>query len=122
MPAMTLCKKLCLCCTVVSQAWIDVASNSCPNYSFHWSDLHRMLFNSLPEGTVRFSHKVVAYNRSGDSLLITAEASGEPSSTRDVKFTADLLVAADGSNSTIRRLMYPEDKRRFASLTHTVQS
>ena len=79
-----------------------------------------MLFNSLPEGIVRFSHKIIAYERSGDSLIITAEASEGSSSTKEVKFTADFLVAADGSNSTIRRLMYPEDKRRFALLYHSL--
>lgn len=82
-------------------------------FSFHWSDLHRMLFDSLPEGTVRFGHNVVSYQCSGDKVVITAEASSESEQTQEVSFTADLLVAADGSNSTVRKIMHPADKRRY---------
>ena len=81
-------------------------------YSFHWSDLHRMLFDSLPGGSVNFGHKVTAYDICDGKVTVTAEAAEGSSGTRQVKITADLLVAADGSNSTIRRLMHPQDKRR----------
>ena len=73
-----------------------------------------MLFDSLPQGTVNFAHKVMSYEQSEDSVTVTAQATDAAGKTQEVKFTGDYLVAADGSNSTIRRLMIPEDKRRWS--------
>ena len=73
-----------------------------------------MLFDSLPRGTVNFAHKVMSYEQSKDSVTVTAQTTDAAGKTQEVKFTGDYLVAADGSNSTIRRLMLPEDKRRLS--------
>lgn len=81
--------------------------------SAHWSDLHRMLAEGLPEGMVRFSHKVVAFQQSDAGITVTAEARGEGSATTAVDFQADFLMAADGANSTIRKLLIPQSKRRY---------
>ena len=45
-------------------------------------------------------------------MVVAAQHLDTSGGSTDVTFEADLLVAADGSNSTIRRIMHPEDKRR----------
>jgi len=82
--------------------------------SFHWSDIHRMLFDNLPEGMVRFAHRVVAYEQDAEGVTVVAEAPSavDGSPPQRVEFRCGLLVAADGSNSTVRKIMHPDDQRR----------
>ena len=80
--------------------------------SLHWSDLHGMLCEQLPAGTVSFSHSVVGFQQHGDQVKIIVEQHAGTQQDRQFEVTADLLVAADGSNSSVRQLLYPEDVRR----------
>lgn len=63
---------------------------------------------------VKFAHRVVSYEQDSSGVTVVAEtpaavAGGDP---QRVEFKCGLLVAADGSNSTVRKIMHPEDKRR----------
>lgn len=75
--------------------------------SMHWSDLHRLLIKALPEGTVRFSHKVSLLEQDDSGVHITADTpSGE------MKFEGDIVIAADGVGSFARKQLVPGDSRR----------
>lgn len=77
-----------------------------------------MLAEDLPEGTVRYSHKVVGFQQSDAGVTVTAEAEVDGGGTRAVDFQDfDFLIAADGVTSTIRKLLIPKDERRYVSPT-----
>lgn len=96
--------------------------------SLHWSDLHRMLVDALPPGTVHFGHSVTDIEQpEGDNIVsVTASiaapraaggnggdhSAGEP---RVQEFKGDLVVAADGQMSQTRQRNVPQgDARRCA--------
>jgi 2-polyprenyl-6-methoxyphenol hydroxylase-like FAD-dependent oxidoreductase len=73
-----------------------------------------MLYDNLPEGMVRFAHRVASYKQEGGQVSVVAEAPARVAGSQPQRFEirCDLLVAADGSNSTIRKIMHPDDQRR----------
>lgn len=83
----------------------------------HWGDLHRRLHEALPAGvTVLWGHQFVSFEMApegdGDGgVVVTARVlrTGET-----VEVAGDLLVAADGCTSAIRRRFLPELKLRSA--------
>jgi 2-polyprenyl-6-methoxyphenol hydroxylase-like FAD-dependent oxidoreductase len=86
----------------------------------HWGDLHRRLHEALPAGvTVLWGHQFVSFETApedgdGDGeggVVVTARVlrTGET-----VEVAGDLLVAADGCTSAIRRRFLPELKLRSA--------
>ena len=81
----------------------------------HWSDLHRLLIKALPNGSVKFSHKVSLLEQGDSGVNITAVTpSGE------VKFQSDIVIAADGVGSFARKQLVPGDARRCETLSHCV--
>ena len=73
-----------------------------------------MLYQALPEGTVHFAHKMVSFEQSETEVTVTAEKPSPAGGSERVTFSGDILVGADGSNSSVRKLLYPDDKRRYA--------
>ena len=71
-----------------------------------------MLFESLPEGCIRMGHRVTAYTQSQTSVTVRVQKLESDGAWVTVEFTAEVVIAADGSNSTIRRQMFPTDQRR----------
>ncbi|GID62254.1 monooxygenase [Actinoplanes cyaneus] len=65
----------------------------------HRAELHRILLDALPAGTVRTGARVTAVTEEGE---VTYESPAGPVRTR-----ADLVVAADGIHSAIRRSLWP---------------
>ena len=63
---------------------------------------------------MRFAHRVVSYKQDADGVTVVAEtpAAKAGSPAQQVTLRCGLLVAADGSNSTVRKIMYPGDERR----------
>ena len=67
----------------------------------------------MPEGTVRFSHTVVALVSDADHVTVTAQRT--EGSSDEMSFTADVVIAADGINSFVRQQLLPQETRRWAS-------
>ena len=86
--------------------------------SLHWSDLHQMLLSALPQGIVRFSHTVTSREQlpGSQKVTVTAErrSNEEGAEPEHLQLECDLLVAADGSMSSTRALLRPNESRRSA--------
>ncbi|CAA0840698.1 FAD/NAD(P)-binding oxidoreductase family protein [Striga hermonthica] len=79
----------------------------------YWSDLHGLLYKALPLDIVRWGHMFVSYNTSDDTTLVRVNS--KTLETGDVvEVTCDLLVAADGCLSSIRRIFFPDLNLRYA--------
>ncbi|MFG2998850.1 FAD-dependent monooxygenase [Streptomyces sp. NPDC048340] len=66
-----------------------------PHYTVHRADLQRILADQLPGGTVHLGRRLVGYEEDADGVRLDFE---DGRSGR-----ADLLVAADGVHSVVRR-------------------
>ncbi|KAJ7528061.1 hypothetical protein O6H91_16G081800 [Diphasiastrum complanatum] len=80
--------------------------------SAHWSDVHRILFEALPQGIVEFGQEVVGFEEIDEGRRIRAKvkpSSGDGNEIKDV--VGDLFIAADGINSSTRQRLVSSDKR-----------
>jgi 2-polyprenyl-6-methoxyphenol hydroxylase-like FAD-dependent oxidoreductase len=66
---------------------------------FHRADLHRVLWEALPAGWVRTGAEVTALRQDADSVTVTSGGA---------ELSAELVIAADGIHSTVRRTLWPE--------------
>ena len=74
-----------------------------------------MLLDALPDKSIiHFHHTVTSFDQpeGSNKVKVTAEV-GEDKQPKT--FEGDLLVAADGSMSSVRAKFRPQDKRRFVS-------
>ncbi|MGC7102777.1 FAD-dependent monooxygenase [Amycolatopsis lurida] len=67
---------------------------------FHRADLHQVLLGALPDGWVRTGAEVTAIRQGTDAVAVTCGGGTE--------LSAELVVAADGIHSTVRRLLWPD--------------
>jgi 2-polyprenyl-6-methoxyphenol hydroxylase-like FAD-dependent oxidoreductase len=77
----------------------------------------RLLVQSLPASTIHYSHKVVKLQQADGKVVVTAEvcsSDGGGGPARQVTFEGDLLLGADGINSSVRSLLLPDDQKRYA--------
>ncbi|CAN6456218.1 unnamed protein product [Victoria cruziana] len=79
----------------------------------YWNDLHGLLYNALPKGTVFWGHQFLAYQPAHDNSSVKVQARIVESGNT-VEIVGDLLVAADGSMSIIRHLLLPDCKLRYS--------
>jgi 2-polyprenyl-6-methoxyphenol hydroxylase-like FAD-dependent oxidoreductase len=81
----------------------------------HWGELHRRLHEALPPAvTVLWGHQFLSFEVSdGDDDKLGVVATARVLVTGEiVEVAGDLLVAADGSTSSIRRRFLPDLKLR----------
>jgi 2-polyprenyl-6-methoxyphenol hydroxylase-like FAD-dependent oxidoreductase len=83
------------------QAWLPM-----PQYTTSWSRLHSLLTEVFPETRIRRGATLAGLEQHAEG--VTARLA-DGSSLR-----ADLLVAADGLRSTVRRIFLPEVKLAYA--------
>ena len=77
-----------------------------PALDFHRADLHRVLIDALPEGTIRLGTQVTSVEQDADgALLATADGT---------RIRADAVVAADGIKSSIRQQLVGTDAPEFS--------
>ncbi|XP_010051193.2 6-hydroxynicotinate 3-monooxygenase [Eucalyptus grandis] len=79
----------------------------------HWSSLHHHLFSALPPEIFLWGHLFLSFSISKDKRQVKIRAQ-----VLDTEETAevdeDLLVAADGCNSLIRKHYFPDVKLRYS--------
>ena len=76
-----------------------------PHYQIHRADLLAMLARALPEGRIHLAHRLIALADRGDHV----DMMFENGATAEV----DVLVGADGIHSTVRGLVFGEERPRF---------
>ncbi|KAF6803963.1 monooxygenase [Colletotrichum sojae] len=89
------------------------AGYAVPQLSIHRGECQMLLLSAVKErlgdGAVRLNHALTGFSQ--DDKSITAEFSqrrdGAPAEQSAV--TGDVLIAADGINSTARRILYPDE-------------
>eukprot|EP00262_Sarcandra_glabra_P002763 TRINITY_DN1315_c1_g4_i1.p1 TRINITY_DN1315_c1_g4~~TRINITY_DN1315_c1_g4_i1.p1 ORF type:complete len:421 (+),score=50.75 TRINITY_DN1315_c1_g4_i1:92-1354(+) len=79
----------------------------------HWADLHDLLYKALPPSVVLWGHHFISFHTSQDKSFVRVEAKiAETNETVDI--VGNLLVAADGCMSTIRRGFLPDLELRYS--------
>ncbi|MGC7101246.1 FAD-dependent monooxygenase [Amycolatopsis lurida] len=66
---------------------------------FHRADLHQVLLRALPDGWVRTGAEVTAIRQDANAVTLTCDGS---------ELSTELVIAADGIHSTVRRSLWPE--------------
>ncbi|XP_074579859.1 uncharacterized protein LOC141836299 isoform X1 [Curcuma longa] len=79
----------------------------------HWADLHSILLRTLPPDTVLWGHQFLSFEVSdGRSSVVT---NARVLRTDEIiGIASDLVVAADGCLSSIRRRLFPDSKLRYS--------
>lgn len=80
-----------------------------PTVALHRADLHEILLDALPDGTVRLGAKCLGFEE--DEEGVSASFSDGQTDR------AQLLVGADGIHSVIREQLFPEVKLRYSGYT-----
>ena len=78
--------------------------------------MHRMLYDKLPRDTVHWGHEVVSFQQSEDGLMGVRVEVKVSERGETVVVDGDLLIAADGSMSLIRKHLLPHQHRRYNKL------
>ncbi|XP_026389783.1 uncharacterized protein LOC113358641 [Papaver somniferum] len=86
------------------------------NFNFraaHWADLHGLLYKALPSDIVLWGHQFLSFCISDDKASVRVKA--KVIQTNEItEVVGDLLVAADGCLSTIRKHFLPDFKLRYS--------
>jgi salicylate hydroxylase len=77
-----------------------------PHMIFHRGELHAVLAKAVPPERVHLAHRCVRVEQHGEKV----EARFENGATA----SADVLIAADGIHSTVRRILLGPERPRFA--------
>ncbi|MEU3980631.1 FAD-dependent monooxygenase [Streptomyces sp. NPDC026672] len=80
----------------IGASWAD--SFGAPYYTVHRADLHRMLLDRLPPGTVRAGHRLTGFTAGND--VVRLDFAGHAATE------ADVLVGADGVHSVVRATLH----------------
>ncbi|WP_242920942.1 FAD-dependent monooxygenase [Pontibacter liquoris] len=79
------------------------------NFVIHRADLHAVLHQHLQPGTLVLNKRCQRIDQQNGQVTVTF--------TDGTQATADLLIAADGINSVVRRQLVPQSKPRYAGYT-----
>lgn len=85
------------------------------NFDFqaaYWSDTHGLLYNALPETMFLWGHKFLSFTMAQDKTTVKVKTL-VMETQEIVEVEGDLLVAADGCLSLIRKTFLPDFKLRF---------
>ncbi|CAI0444406.1 unnamed protein product [Linum tenue] len=83
----------------------------------HWTDLHHLLYTALPPEAASFlwGHLFLSFSISQDNSKPSVSVQARTLQTGEiVEITGDLLVAADGCLSAVRRAFLPDLELRYS--------
>ncbi|XP_020536445.1 2,6-dihydroxypyridine 3-monooxygenase isoform X2 [Jatropha curcas] len=86
------------------------------NFNFraaHWADLHSLLYNALPPDLFLWGHICLSFCISEDRTSVAVKARSLQTN-EIIEINGNLLVAADGCLSSIRRTFLPDLKLRYS--------
>jgi 2-polyprenyl-6-methoxyphenol hydroxylase-like FAD-dependent oxidoreductase len=75
----------------------------------HRAELHTLLLEALPAGTVQFSKRCTGFTQTSESVTATFDDASS--------MTASLLIGADGLRSVIRPYLVPNSQVRYSGYT-----
>lgn len=78
-------------------------------HSIHRRDLHRILLSALPPGTLEWGKSFSRLEQQGNHVRVTFSDGSHA--------VGDLVVAADGIHSNVRKRLFPKDSYRYAGYT-----
>lgn len=87
------------------------------NFNFRaalWTDLHGLLFNALPSNIFFWGHLFLSFCVSDDKTSVKVKAK-VLQTDETIEIVGNLLVAADGSLSSIRQSFFTDFKLRFVT-------
>lgn len=84
----------------------------------HWADLHGLLLDSLPSEIFLWGHQFLSFCISDDKNSVTLKVKVLKTS-EIIQVVGDLLIAADGCLSSIRKTFLPNHSLRFL-FTHYI--
>jgi 5-methylphenazine-1-carboxylate 1-monooxygenase len=94
------------------------AGYAMPELGIHRGKLHRILFDAtvkrLGADRVHTNHRCVGVTQDGTVATVNFVQGSDGSALTSVQ--ADVVVACDGINSTIRKQFYPDEKMAFAGI------
>jgi 2-polyprenyl-6-methoxyphenol hydroxylase-like FAD-dependent oxidoreductase len=94
------------------------AGYALPELGIHRGKLHRIMYRAALErlgaSHVHTDHRCVGVDQSESGAVIHFERMSDHSPLPDV--VADVVIACDGVNSTVRRQFYPDEKVAFAGI------
>lgn len=79
------------------------------NITIHRADLHRTFLEALEPSTIYYNKKCVNVEQTNDKVTAYFED--------ETEVTADLLIAADGIHSPIRKKLVPNSEPRYSGYT-----
>lgn len=79
----------------------------------HWADLHGLLYSALPAEVFLWGHSYLSFRTSEDKTSVTVEAKALQTE-EIIEINGDLLVAADGCLSSIRKTFVPDLRLRYS--------
>ncbi|KAF2303885.1 hypothetical protein GH714_024102 [Hevea brasiliensis] len=86
------------------------------NFNFgaaHWADLHSLLYDALPPEIFLWGHVHLSFCISEDQTSVNVKAKSLQTN-EIIEINGDLLIAADGCLSSIRRIFLPDIKLRYS--------
>jgi 2-polyprenyl-6-methoxyphenol hydroxylase-like FAD-dependent oxidoreductase len=89
-----------------------------PEFGIHRGKLHRVLFDAAREavgaGNILTNHHCTGVQQDANGVTVAFKESSSGRELEPVK--ADIAIACDGVNSTVRRQFYPNEKVAFSGI------
>ncbi|KAL9440110.1 hypothetical protein AB3S75_018883 [Citrus x aurantiifolia] len=107
--------------TIDQNRAVDQEKNICrilardENFNYlqaHWTDLHSLIYNTLPPEIFFWGHLYLTFCISHDKSTVNVKAKNLKTD-EVIDIAGDLLVAADGSRSSVRQTFLPDSKLRY---------